>query len=710
MHDVAVELFHDGAWHDVVPDAHVLAGQPITITRGDGEESAAPRPQSLTLRLDNTDDQYRTSNPQSPLYGRAGRNTPVRVSVGGSVRGVVEAGSWRTGQSQDFRRHPKRGTAWTDVRGGGLLQRVNQWSEPLKSPFRQFNETMLAGRATAVGYFPCEQPRGSTGLASTVPGTHQQGTFSGVQFDSQTRPAGSAPLIDISEGAGVGYYFAGTPLVGSTAGWQLSWVGRYEPLAAGEQTIMYWSTADGTAYGLYLDGSTGELLIYSSLAGVPVLANGVTFSGWDWTQWTLFSIDAQYSAGTTTVWINWRNADNTEGGFFNPSFTGVPSSLTWWSVLGGPGEIPDGSTMGHVMGVNERSSFGIDLFAGARRAAWAGYAGETTADRFVRLCEQQGIDCSVQGDPAAAWPMGPQQPATFAEQLREIRDTEDGLIFDAAADLELIMVTRGARYNRTPALALQATDLRNLPDEVTDDLPVHNVVTAEDVLGGEYTAVDDTGPLGTPPPPDGAGEYRQTVNVSVADPPGDLPAQAHWWLRRGTVDLPRYPQVVINLAAVDATLRAQAEAVDIGDVITIDGFREDQVRLHVIGLREVIGWPTARTLTLTCAPDQQFQVGIYDASRYDVRTCTTADDTGPTVTTLELAIVDDEAWSSTSAYDVMIAGELIGVPAGAMGARAGTAGAYTQTVTGAVRSKNGIRKTLPAGSPVRVASPGRYAL
>jgi hypothetical protein len=44
-----------------------------------------------------------------------------------------------------------------------------------------------------------------------------------------------------------------------------------------------------------------------------------------------------------------------------------------------------------------------------------------------------------------------------------------------------------------------------------------------------------------------------------------------------------------------------------------------------------------------------------------------------------------------------------------MGARTGTPGAYTQTATGVQRSVNGVRKTLPAGSPVRISTPGRWA-
>lgn len=706
--DVAVELYYDGGWHDLVADDDVLVERPIVIQRGDGDESAAPRPASVELRLNNDDDMYRSSNPESPLYGKAGVNTPLRVSVGGTVRGATEASSLEAGQSRDFRAKPKRGKAWVDVEAGGLLQRINQWTEKLKSPFRQYNDTLT----TSVGYWPGEQARGSTALASPTPGTSQI-IFQGMAPESQYRPPGSAPLIDMGEDpAEMGGYFVPNGSGTSTSGWQLSWVARYEPLVAGEQDIMDWETTDGTAYGLYLNPTTGQMLIYSSLAGSPVLAFGSSYSGYDWSQFTMFSIDAQYSGGTTTIWVNWCNADNTENSFITTSFSGVPASLVWWDTSAFAG-VPVGSTIGHVIGTNASSAGGEDLFSGARRAAWTGYLGETAADRFARLMALKGLAYSIIGTAAGSVPMGPQPVDTFAEILREIRDSEDGLIFDAIDAVELVFLLCSARYNQTPALALTPADLPALPSEVTDDLPIHNIVTASQRDGSEYTAEDSTSPMGSAPPPDGKGEYKQTKDVNLLDE-AELPQVANWWLRRGTVNLPRFPQVVINLAALDATKVAEVEAVDIGSVITITGYREYTIRLFVIGYTETIGWPNARTIVFTCAPDQQFQVGVYDGGteytpRYDLGTCTMSAAIGIGVTTLTFAIVDDEAWSSTSAYDLLISGELVGIPIGAMGARSGSSGAYSQSATGVARAKNGVRKILPANAEVHISTPGRYA-
>ena len=103
---MTVGLYYDGSWHDLVSDDDVLAHTPLVIRRGQGDESTAPRPAQVSAVLANDDDRYRTSNPESPLYGKAGRNTPMDVTVGGNQRAKVEASSWACDQTQDFRRSP----------------------------------------------------------------------------------------------------------------------------------------------------------------------------------------------------------------------------------------------------------------------------------------------------------------------------------------------------------------------------------------------------------------------------------------------------------------------------------------------------------------------------------------------------------------------------------------------------------------------------
>jgi hypothetical protein len=71
-----VELFYSGAWQPV-PDTDIAADG-ITVTYGRSAEGRDSDPASMSLRLRNQTGKYSPRNPASPLYGLAGRNTPIR--------------------------------------------------------------------------------------------------------------------------------------------------------------------------------------------------------------------------------------------------------------------------------------------------------------------------------------------------------------------------------------------------------------------------------------------------------------------------------------------------------------------------------------------------------------------------------------------------------------------------------------------------------
>lgn len=714
--DVAFELYYDGAWRDITADDEVFTGEPIRIQRGQGDQSPALRPALIGAQLDNATDKYRTSNPVSALYGKAGRNTPARVSVAGVVRGVVEASSWACDHTDDFRRTPKRGRAWTDVQGGGLLQRIGQWTEPLKSAFRAYNE----GLEHVTAYFPAEQPRTTTAPVATFSGPQGFAFSGGVEFDSQSYPPSSAPLMDLNENGGVNLYTGVTPSATSTSGWQHSWVSRLEPLPNADTFFYSWNTSgggeSGDAFQITILPSTGEIQLQGSNSNVAPgfwLDETKTTDSYDFTQWTLWTVDATYSGGTTTLFVNWTNADNTESRFMSGTFAHEPGSFDSSAVSASTafGDVPEGSTFGHFLTVDVGSSGGVDLFGVARISAWTGYLGERAAFRFFRLLTAAGIANFVSANWAKSMPMGPQPVATLAEHLEEIQQTEDGLTFDLAAQAGIFFLSRYDRYNQTAALTLVPEDLPGLPREVTDGLRVHNVVTAVDRQGLEATAEDSTSALGTQAPPDGVGEYKQRVDVSVSFPRTRLPDIANWWMRRGTVDLPRFPKVAVNLAVLTPARVAEVESVQIGSVIEITDFREDTVRLYVLGYDEIIG-NHSRRIVFTCAPDQQFQVAVYDdtSKRMESRTSTLNAAVDATATSLVVTFTRiRDAWSTTAEpYDWAIAGERIRVTS--MGAVTGS-GPWTQTAT-VTRSVNGVRKALAAGEPIHMfpSTQARYAL
>jgi hypothetical protein len=703
---VGLELFYGGAWVDVAALDDVLSEAPIVIKRGQSDEGSSLRPCSLTCRLANDDDRYRISNPASPLYGQAGRNTPVRAKVGGTVRGIVEASSWAADQTRDFRASPRRGKAWVDLEGGGVLRRIGQWTEPLRSPFYVHN----AALTTSVGYWPLEDAAGTVLMGQATSTNARSGGNPGIVFGGQTRPAGSAPLADFAAelGSGVrayGYFRTGGDPE-STAGWQVSFAARLGSLGELGTFVgpLTFDTTNGMNVSLVFQDGTNMLLLVNAASGAPLINAtwNITGAGTDWSTWVDFVITGTQSGGTTTVAISWIQEDGVIVGAFADTYAGNTSSPRGWRMNGGG--FPDTVTLGHLIattGVTE------DLTSPARIKAFRGYPGELSAYRFARLCDLAGVGYYVSVGFARSMPMGPQPYGTLADNLKEMEATEDGLIMDYQTELRLYFLLRPDRLRQTPSLTLTPADLPFLPTEVTDDLDTHNIVTVSQRDGPDVTAEDATGPLGSAPPPVGVGEARQTIEVNLDEPVLTLPGQANWWLRRGTVNLPRFPQVTVDLNARPSIIAA-VESVDVGDVIEITGFRENTIRLWVLGWTETIGHHT-RKIVFTCAPDQQFNVGKWDdtGSRWDSQTTTLKTGVNTTATAWTFRTTSSKGvWSSTTPYDVLVAGERVTVTA--MGAAAVVSGAYEQAAT-VTRSVNGIVKSQSAAAEIHEFTPGRWA-
>lgn len=79
MPDIRTEIFTGEAWEDISGD--VYERDAVQITRGVPDQGTSADPSSLTLTLNNRGGRYSARYAGSPLYGKIGRNTPIRVSV-----------------------------------------------------------------------------------------------------------------------------------------------------------------------------------------------------------------------------------------------------------------------------------------------------------------------------------------------------------------------------------------------------------------------------------------------------------------------------------------------------------------------------------------------------------------------------------------------------------------------------------------------------
>jgi hypothetical protein len=168
------ELFYGGVWNDITVD--VREAQDITIVRGRPDEATQPDPVKCQLTLNNRDGRYSPRNPRSPLYGKIGRNTPLRVRIGDKntslslpgaeeayvstpsvsalqvtgdidIRIEVEPESWRPGERVALARQYATGDdqrAWAWYFSDGGLLRV-RWS-----PDGTYGSSVLVNSTAAV--------------------------------------------------------------------------------------------------------------------------------------------------------------------------------------------------------------------------------------------------------------------------------------------------------------------------------------------------------------------------------------------------------------------------------------------------------------------------------------------------------------------------------------------------------------------------------
>lgn len=72
-------LFYDGVWNDV--SNKMRQTSPITITRGADSEQGENSPTKAELVMDNRSGDFSPRNPESPLFDKIGRNTPMKVAI-----------------------------------------------------------------------------------------------------------------------------------------------------------------------------------------------------------------------------------------------------------------------------------------------------------------------------------------------------------------------------------------------------------------------------------------------------------------------------------------------------------------------------------------------------------------------------------------------------------------------------------------------------
>ncbi len=373
--------------------------------------------------------------------------------------------------------------------------------------------------------------------------------------------------------------------------------------------------------------------------------------------------------------------------------------------------------LAHVAFWADNTAANLPLAQDYADAAFA-YAGETAIDRITRVATDGDVPLITVGTAAESMPMGPQFTETRLEQIRDVESTDMGILVEQRDTMGLVYLARTSLYNQTAQFSLNyaAQQVIEPLEPVDDDQLTRNDVTATRREAGSDRYTIDSGPLGTPDPPDGVGRYTTDLTVNP-ETDGFLKGLAAWVANIGTLDEARWPAVTVNLnnPKILPALRALILAADVGDLFTITGMQKvfiyDSVNLIIVGYSETIT-PFAHIVTFNCMPADPFTVGAWSTSassgtfRWDTGGSTLSSSATSTATSLSVATAAGNVlWTTDSnafPLDVNVAGERVRVTN-----ITGASSPQTFTVT---RSINGVIKAQPVGGDVRLFDTPRWAL
>lgn len=695
-----------GTWLDITSD--VRRGPGVTITRGRPDERGLSNPGRMEFILDNRTGKYSPRNPLSPLFGKIGRNTPVRCTMddGAFTRFVGEISAlpprWDEGHADNN----------VPVEAYGVLRRYAQGHPTISNALRDWIEF----RPTLWAYYPMiggEEKIYSQNLAPNKTGSFYGSKNAIFTYGVDMGAAWIGTGLQINA-TGDGPYMQGVAnAMGTNVA--LDFVFQSEGMGVLDTQIwtgldQYWQLRLNTS----TDTATTQVLWNDGSGIITAVATGAVTELQD-TQMHTCRFELRTIAGPTVEWHTY--IDGTE---IESNTMGLTQTLGWVPFMRYHYSRYVNQTyvnIAHLAIWADNTLANIPTAQEYADAAFA-YAGETAIERITRVCADGGMPLVTVGTSAESMPMGPQFTETRLEQIRDVEATDMGILLEQRDDPGLLYLSRTSLYNQTPAFTLNYAAMQvSAPLEpIDDDQLTRNDITATRREAGSDSYTIDDGPLGTADPPDGVGRYSEDITVNPQTD-GFLKQIAAWHANIGTLDQARWPSVTVDLhnPSVPLALRNLILGADVGDIFVITGMREafiyDDIRLMIVGYGESITANT-HTWTANCMPADPYTVGVWSTSassgtfRWDTGGSTVNTTATATATSLSVATASGNVlWTTDSnafPFDVNVAGERMRVTN-----ITGSSSPQTFTV---VRSINGVVKAQPAGGDVRLFDTPRWAL
>lgn len=533
---------------------------------------------------------------------------------------------------------------YVPIEAAGIRRRLSQGQAPLVSTMRRGNQTATfsadPGAPPHVLYYPIEDENGSTSIASGLPniGPMQISGGGTPQLAADSSYPGSAPFGKPNNSRW------SSPVISTPATGTVQLMMLLSVPSTGETDLATFSQLGCTGSIGFVDcfyhtGSGGGLeLRFYDQGRAPITSSGTINANVNGRPMVVSIELVQNGANVDWTLAYWPKGASGGTAFFGTvpvRSIGAPRQL-----LLSPYTQVSSSALGHAA---VRTSL-ISIFS--LNDQLNAYAGEGAITRVERLClENDAISLTfIRSSILDGADVGTQGRKNLLDLLDECAKADLGYLNESRDILGLVFRYGRSLYNQDAVLTLDYADgqVQSPFGQVDDDLLLTNDFTAKRTNGSSYRATQETGPLALTSPTSGAGVGRyvdeQEYNVATDDQLTDI---ATWKVHLGTVDEPRYPRVVVNLAKLaqlSKQLYVDALSVNLQDRIEIINPKElvinGTISQIVPGYTENLA-SKQHEITFVCVPGVPYEIAEAAADTGDTNPWVfRADTDGSTVNTL----------------------------------------------------------------------------
>lgn len=579
-----------------------------------------------------------------------------------------EVAKWPAAKSRDGADRTVRIEAYS------MFQRLRQGeTPPLKSALRR---GILGMTNPAVAYWPCEDGKDATTVASDSPATPMWVSGS-ADFATNESFACADKLPVLSGAAFFGTIPTYTPTSGQT---QIRFL-LSVPAGGdtnGEKILRLWTAGGTTGFWdvLYGTGGTMTINIYDPSGSLLYTSGAVAYSlnG----RPVRFSLELTQNGANIDWALSVLDLTGTGGGISN-TLAGRTYGRAQWLNIGGDALFTS-VAVGHITVQNQ-----VDLI-GTLLTELLAFIAEEAHQRISRLCTEEGITAYV--GLTNSHNMGVQLPKSFLDLLEECPAADLGGLGTFKGQSAIRYDPLRYFYNQVPAVVVDAA-AKQLDDGEPDwdNFLIRNKITVKRTSGSSFTAKQSTGRFAAVDTASGGvGIYEDSPEINVWKDE-QLQDQAGYRLLQGTIDKPRWPDLAVNLASLevraDELLTRQVIDLNLWQRVQIENAASfdlyDTVDLLNVGMTVVLSRYTHR-VAINGYPYDPYRVFELDSATYgrlDMSGSTLAEDLDTTETGVDVALADSTPWGSDTPYDIDIDGERMTVTA----VGSAVADAFTRSVS-----------------------------